>query len=99
MRQALTNPSTYVIAYVILINLLAFAVTGIDKHRARRGKTKIRVPEATLILLALAGGAAGEFCAMLIFRHKTKHPLFFIGVPLILLLQVALAIYLIFFTP
>ena len=96
MRELLKNPSFYVIAYFTLINIIAFAVTGADKNLARRGKR--RVPEGTLFLMAIIGGAAGEFCAMLIFRHKTKHLSFVVGIPLVFIIQVALAIYLVFFT-
>jgi uncharacterized membrane protein YsdA (DUF1294 family) len=98
MTPLLKNPSFYIVLYVSLVNLAAFAVTGVDKRRAKRGKGKNRVPEGTLFLLAVVGGAAGEFCAMLIFRHKTKHPRFLIGIPLMAALQLCLAVYAIFFT-
>ena len=77
----------------ILINLLSFAVFGLDKLQAVRHRR--RVPERTLLLLALIGGAAGELAAMYLFHHKTLHKKFSWGLPLILILQVALIIYLV----
>ncbi len=94
MRELLKNPSFYPILYFAAVNLAAFIVMGADKARARRGGR--RVPEGTLFLLALIGGAGGGLCGMLVFRHKTRHWYFVVGFPLIFLLQVAAALYLIF---
>ena len=69
-------------------NLLAFIVFGLDKKIAE--KDKWRVPESTLIMLAVLGGSAGALAGMLVFRHKTKKAKFMIGIPVILLLQVLL---------
>ena len=74
--------------YLILINLVAFIVYGIDKGKARRHRK--RIPESTLILLAIMGGSIGSWLAMYIFRHKTKHRKFTIGIPVILVVQVLL---------
>lgn len=76
---------------LIAINVLTFIVYGIDKLKAKKGWW--RIPEATLLLLALVGGSIGAWCGMTLFRHKTKHLKFKIGVPLIFLLQLALLIY------
>lgn len=76
--------------YIILINLIAFVVFGIDKRKARKGQW--RVPESTLFILALIGGSIGALLGMLVFRHKTKHRKFTIGIPLILALQIALLV-------
>ena len=73
--------------YLIFMNLLAFALMGIDKHRARRHKW--RIPEKTLFLTALLGGSIGAIAGMQTFRHKTKHTAFVIGMPCILVLQLA----------
>jgi len=73
--------------YLAIINMMAFLVTASDKHAAKKQRRRIR--ERTLMLLAAVGGAGGVFLAMQLCRHKTKKPLFFIGVPLILLLWVA----------
>jgi uncharacterized membrane protein YsdA (DUF1294 family) len=76
--------------YIILIDLIAFVVFGIDKRKARKGQW--RVPESTLFILALIGGSIGALLGMLAFRHKTKHRKFTIGIPLILALQIALLV-------
>ena len=79
-------------AYLAAVNLAAFAVFGVDKRRARRGLR--RVPEKTLFLLALLGGAWGGWLGMRLFRHKTKHRSFVLGFPLLALLQLALCAWL-----
>ena len=81
------------IIWLILINLIAFAAYGIDKRKAVKGQW--RIPEATLIGLALAGGPVGAYAGMKVFHHKTKHWYFVAGMPLILVCQAALAIYLV----
>lgn len=83
-------PQNYFIMYFILINAAAFITYGIDKKRAR--KKQWRIPEKTLLLLALVGGSIGAYAGMQIFRHKTKKPLFQAGVPMILLIQGVLAV-------
>lgn len=77
------------IYYLLGINLLTFFIYGIDKWKAKRDKW--RVPEATLLMLAALGGSVGALLGMFVFHHKTKHKKFLIGVPLILLAQLALA--------
>ena len=79
-----------VIAWLVIINLIAFAVFGIDKKRAKKGQW--RIPEKTLFLTALLGGSVGAILGMYIFRHKTKHWYFQIGIPAILIAQIA-AVY------
>lgn len=80
--------------YLIVINLVTAFVYFIDKQNAK--KKLYRVSEKTLITLALIGGSIGALVAMFVFRHKTKHLFFTLGVPLILFLQFALAYFLIF---
>ena len=80
------------LAWLAVINLLTFIVYGADKRRARKGKW--RVPEKTLFLLPLLGGSIGALLGMRVFHHKTKHWYFRIGLPLILLAQIALAVWL-----
>lgn len=79
--------------YLLVVNLITFVVYGIDKAKAKLDGW--RIPEKTLLLLALVGGSIGAYAAMRIFRHKTKHPQFSIGIPVIFILQVFLAGYLI----
>ncbi len=73
--------------YLVLVNVIAFAVYGADKRRAR--KDRWRVPEKTLFLLALIGGSLGALLGMKVFHHKTKHWYFRVFIPLILVLQIA----------
>ena len=73
------------------VNLLAFALYGIDKAKAKRGAW--RIPEATLLLVAFLGGSVGALLGMELFRHKTKHWKFKILVPLFLVMHIALAVY------
>ena len=75
--------------YLVLINLAGFAAFGIDKYRARHNLWRIR--ESSLLLLALAGGAIGCLAGMYLFRHKTLHRKFTIGIPVILALELILA--------
>lgn len=72
--------------YLFLVNALGFCFMLADKIKAR--KNKWRIPEATLMGFAVAGGSLGIYMGMQLFRHKTLHPKFSIGVPLILALQI-----------
>ncbi len=80
----------FVAAYLILMNIIAFLVMGIDKHRAKVHRW--RISEKTLFLLALLGGSAGSVLGMYSFRHKTRHWYFVWGMPFILVLQIVLGI-------
>ena len=70
------------IVYLLLVNLIAFVAMGADKRRARRHLR--RIPEATLLLFAVIGGSIGAIFGMFLFRHKTRHAVFYLGLPLIL---------------
>ena len=74
--------------YLILVNAVAFLLMLIDKQKAK--KKKWRIPEATLIGSAAIGGSIGALAGMYTFRHKTKHPKFTVGIPVILILQLIL---------
>lgn len=78
--------------YLLAVNALAFALMGIDKAKARRSRR--RVPEKVLFLAAAVGGSIGAIAGMFAFRHKTKHLSFVLGLPAILLLQLAAALWL-----
>ena len=79
--------------YLIAINAITFIIYGIDKWKAR--KNKWRIPESTLLLLAVFGGSIGTFLGMRVWRHKTMHKKFKYGIPSILVLQIGLLLYLI----
>ena len=85
---------TYLLWYLAAVNLVTFTVYGVDKAKAKRGAW--RVPEKTLFLLPLLGGSVGALLGMLVFRHKTKHWYFAWGIPLILLAQIALTVWVYF---
>ncbi|MDO4497309.1 MAG: DUF1294 domain-containing protein [Bacteroidales bacterium] len=76
----------------LALNVVTFFLYGIDKWKAK--KDKWRIPEATLLLMAALGGSIGAWAGMKVWHHKTLHKKFKYGVPLILLLQVALMVYL-----
>ena len=79
-----------VVIYFVLVNLIAFIMYGVDKKKAI--KHKWRIPEHDLILVAVLGGSIGALLGIKAFRHKTKHPKFFIGVPAILIVQLILLV-------
>lgn len=77
--------------YLILINAASAVLMLADKTRAK--KNLWRIPEATLFLFAALGGSVGILLGMYLFRHKTRHLKFTLGIPLILALQILLAVY------
>ena len=79
----------FLLWYLLIINALGFALMLADKLKAK--KKKWRIPEKTLLGVAAIGGSIGSLLGMYAFRHKTKHPKFTIGVPVILALQVVSA--------
>lgn len=78
--------------YLIAVNVLAFSVYGMDKRKAKANQW--RVPESQLLLLAVIGGSVGALLGMRTFHHKTRKPKFYIGVPVILGLQICLVVFL-----
>jgi uncharacterized membrane protein YsdA (DUF1294 family) len=81
----------YFLLYLLLINAAAFLLMLVDKLKAK--KNRWRIPERTLFGSALLGGSIGAILGMYTFRHKTKHLSFTLGMPAILIAQVALAIW------
>lgn len=79
--------------YLAVMNVIGVAVMWSDKKRARLHRWQI--PEKVLFGVSLLGGSAGTWAGMYLFRHKTKHWYFVAGMPLILVCQAALAIYLV----
>lgn len=80
----------HLIIYLIVINLIAFFAMYLDKRKAKYGKW--RIPEQTLLILAIIGGSIGGIAGMYTFRHKTQKLRFSVGFPVILILQIILII-------
>ena len=84
-----------IVIYIIVINIIGFLIMFIDKQKAKRGAW--RIPEKTLFIITALGGGIGTIAGMYTFRHKTQKLQFIIGLPFITILEIILAIYLIFF--
>lgn len=84
------------IIYFVAINLISVAVCCADKRAAK--KHRWRIKESSLFFLSAAGGSIGMYAAMKAIRHKTKHKRFMIGIPLIILLQVLIILFVIYLT-
>ena len=78
-------------AYLLLINAVAFLLMLADKRKAE--KKLWRIPESTLLTSAAFGGSIGAIVGMYLFRHKTRHMKFCLGLPLILISQLAAVIF------
>ena len=78
------------IIYLVLVNAAAFLLMLADKLKAKKGAW--RIPERTLIGIAVIGGSIGTIAGMNLFRHKTKHLKFSIGLPVILAVQMVLGL-------
>lgn len=79
------------IVYIILINLTAFILMGADKKFAIGAMR--RIPEKVFFTLAVLGGGPGVYMGMKRFRHKTKHPSFYVGIPVIIIIEAAVLFY------
>lgn len=80
--------NTIFTTYILIVNILGYFLMFLDKQKAK--KHKWRIPENTLMLVAIIGGSIGSIIGMQTFRHKTKHIKFKFGIPIILILQVIL---------
>lgn len=80
-----------IVIYLIVINILTFIAMWWDKHEAKVGDW--RISEKALFILVLLGGGVGGIAGMYVFRHKTKKWYFKFGFPIILILEIILAIY------
>ena len=78
------------IIYLAVINVVAFFMYGIDKWKAK--KSKWRISEAALLMMAVLGGSIGAWLAMKVWHHKTLHKKFRYGIPLILIVQIVLVL-------
>jgi len=80
-----------ILIYLAMINVVTFFVYGIDKWKSQHDRW--RVPESVLLILAAIGGSVGAWLGMKVWHHKTQHKKFKYGVPVILLVQIALAVW------
>ena len=85
-----------IIFYLVIININTFFLYGIDKWKAQRSRW--RVPESVLLGMAAIGGSVGAWLGMQVWRHKTQHAKFRFGVPIILIVQVALLVWILYRT-
>ncbi len=81
-----------ILIYLVAMNVVTFFMYGIDKWKAKRSKW--RISEATLLGLAVIGGSIGAWLGMRVWHHKTMHKKFQFGIPLIIVAQVAMIIWL-----
>lgn len=79
-----------ILIYLLVINIIAFFAMFIDKKKAE--KNRWRIKESTLLILALIGGSIGAIIGMYTFHHKTQKPRFFVGIPIIIALQILIVI-------
>ena len=86
----------YFVIFILVMSIITFFVFGWDKWKAKNDKW--RTPESTLFLLAIFGGSIGALLGMQIWRHKTQHWSFRLGIPIILILQAAGLIWYFFFS-
>ncbi|MBO7053873.1 MAG: DUF1294 domain-containing protein [Bacteroidales bacterium] len=84
--------TSIIIFYLLAINIVAFIAFGVDKYKAKRDKW--RIPESTLLTMAVLGGSIGALAGMRFWRHKTLHDKFRIGIPVIIVLQIVAVIWL-----
>ena len=81
-----------IICYLLAINIATFLLYGIDKYKAK--KNQWRISEATLLTMAAIGGSIGAWAGMRLWHHKTMHKKFKHGIPVIMIMQVCLVVYL-----
>ena len=80
------------ICYILAINIATFLLYSIDKYKAKKGQW--RISEATLLLMAVIGGSIGAWAGMRLWHHKTMHKKFKYGIPVIIIMQIVLVVYL-----
>ena len=83
------------LVYLLIINAAGFLFMLMDKYKAK--KNRWRIPEATLMTVAVLGGSIGSLAGMYLVRHKTRHPKFTLGIPLILAVQIAAAVWILIY--
>ena len=82
----------YSLYYLLAVNSLTFLLYGIDKYKAKKGRW--RISEATLLTMAAIGGSIGAWAGMRTWHHKTMHKKIKYGIPVIIIMQIALVVYL-----
>ncbi len=87
----MNNVILILVVYLAVVNVIGFFAMGLDKLKAK--KRAWRIPEATLFIIALIGGALGTTAGMHVFHHKTKHWYFLYGMPAILVIQLVLVLF------
>ena len=93
METERTPEMTNIILYYLLaVNIATFLLYGIDKYKAKKGQW--RISEATLLTMAAIGGSIGAWAGMRLWHHKTMHKKFKYGIPVIIIMQIALVVYL-----
>ena len=80
-----------IVIYLIIINIIGFAIMFIDKQKAKKGKW--RIPEKVIFIVTALGGGIGTISGMYVFRHKTKKLNFTIGLPFITILEIIGMLY------
>lgn len=83
----------YFLIYIILINSIGFLIMLIDKNKAKKGG--YRISEKTIFIIAILLGACGVYIGMYKFRHKTKHKLFTVGIPVVIIINILSVYYVI----
>ena len=81
-----------ILCYLLTVNIATFLLYGIDKYKAK--KNRWRIPEATLLTVAAIGGSFGAWAGMRVWHHKTMHKKFKYGIPIIIITQIAVLVYL-----
>jgi len=91
MKDIFTLPILIISIYLLMINIFGYFIITLDKKRAARRAW--RISEKKLFSIALLGGGIGEFTAMMQYKHKTRHLSFMVGIPMIIVIQIILLMY------
>ena len=90
LKMALTDhPEKFIIGWLIVVSAVAVLACVYDKVISKQNAVELRVPEKTLTALSVLGGSLAMYITMQVIRHKTKHAKFMVGIPVIMLLQIA----------
>lgn len=90
-------PWLILIAYLAVVSLCSVVVCIYDKKISKRNDVRLRIPEKSLFIWSAVGGSVAMYITMRLIRHKTKHVSFMVGIPVIMVLQVALIAALVYF--